>query len=129
MHAFEYVSGFVVVEGFCVPLNKGKIFAVVFGVAAGALPIGSGGNVITGMKPVVGVETVCDFGVAVQAFEGGLTSELVTTGAVGRSVQRRMRAGQRPGRNLRGARGGKQEYAHYEQNDSESKAGATRGLS
>lgn len=44
--AFERVTGLLVVEGFDVPLDKGKIHAVVFGMATCALLAGSGIKVI-----------------------------------------------------------------------------------
>ncbi len=91
--AFEHVSGFLVVERLGVPFNEREVFAVVFGVAAGALLARAGGNVIRGMQSLVGIEALGDFGVALQAFEGGLSAELVTTGAVRRSVEGLVRTG------------------------------------
>ena len=35
--ALKHVSGFFVIEGLDIPLDKGEVFAVVIGVAAGAL--------------------------------------------------------------------------------------------
>lgn len=98
--ALENVSGFVMIKSFRVPLNEGEIFAVVFGVTAGALLTGSGRDVIGGMKPVVGVQAVGDFGVALEAFESSLTAELVTASTVGGSIQRLVRPREGPRRNL-----------------------------
>lgn len=119
---FEHVPRFVVVESLGVPLDQGKIFAVVFRVAAGALLTGSCGNVVGGMKAAVSVQAVSDFCVALQALESGLAAELVTTGAVGRSIQRLVGTRERSWRNLGCARRRKKEDAEQEKNQSQEQA-------
>ncbi len=99
--AFKQVAGLLVIESLGVPLDQREIFAIVFGVAAGAFLARSGWNVIGGVKTLVGGETGRDLGVTVQTFQGCLAAELVATGAVGRSVQGLVRARQWSGRNLR----------------------------
>lgn len=101
--AFKQVSGFLVVESLGVPLDKGEVFAIVFGVATGALLTGSRRNVIGRVEPLTSRNAVGDFGVTFHAFEGRLAAKLVTAGAVGRSIQRLVRPRQRAGRYLGGA--------------------------
>jgi len=84
--ALKQVSGFLVVEGLGVPFNKREVFAVVIGVATGALLAGAGGDVIGRVKAFVGRNAAADFGVAIDAFEGCLAAKLVATRTVGRSV-------------------------------------------
>ena len=82
--ALEQISGFLVVEGLGVPFDKGEVFAVVVGVATGALLAGSRRNVVGRVKPLASRNAAADFGVAIHAFQGCLSAKLVTTGAVGR---------------------------------------------
>jgi len=75
-----------VVEGLGVPFDKGEVFSVVIGVAAGALLAGSRRNVVGRVKPFVSRNAAADFGVAIHAFQGCLSAKLVTTRAVGSSA-------------------------------------------
>ena len=106
--AFEHISGFVVVERFCVPLNQREFFSVVFGMAFRALLAGTGREVIGGVQSALGRKAAGDFGVALQAFERRLSAKLVTAGTVGGSVQRLVRPRQWAGRNLGGNKGRKE---------------------
>ena len=65
-----------------VPADEPKIFAVVFGMAAGALLAGAGGNVVGRVKTLVSRNAAADFGVAIHALEGCLSAKLMTTGAL-----------------------------------------------
>ena len=85
--AFKNVSSFLVVEGLGIPLDKGKVFAVVVGMAAGAFLTGALRDVIGCVKSSMGRQAAGDFRVAFQAFERRLAAEFVTDGAVGGSVQ------------------------------------------
>lgn len=98
--ALKRVSSFFVIESFCVPLDQRKVFTIVFGMAAGALPAGAGRNVVSRMQSLAGIEPGGDFGVAVQTLERCLSPKLVTTGAVGRSIERLVRLREWPRRNL-----------------------------
>jgi len=102
--AFEHVSRFAVVESFDVPLDQGEIVAVVLGVAAGAFLAGAGGNLVSGVKPAMSIQAIRDFRVALETLQRGLTAELMTTGAVGRSIEGLVGTRQRAGRNLGCAR-------------------------
>lgn len=111
--ALEHVTCVPVTEGLDVPFDQRKVFAVVFRVAAGALLARARRNVVSRMQAFPGEEPRGNFGVAVKTFEGSLSAELVTTGAVRRSVQRLMRPGQWTGRNLpRNSHCAKQEKQH-----------------
>jgi len=83
MLPFEQVSRFLVIERLDVPFDQREIFAIVFRVTARALLAGTGRNVVGCMQSLVGVEAHSDFGVAIQALERSLSTELVATGAVG----------------------------------------------
>jgi predicted lysophospholipase L1 biosynthesis ABC-type transport system permease subunit len=52
--AFEYVSRFLVIEGFDVPLNQRKVLAIVLGVAACAFLAGASGNFVGGVQALMG---------------------------------------------------------------------------
>jgi len=52
--ALEQITGFLVVERLWIPLNERKIFAIVFGVAAGALLARSRRDVICRMQSLAG---------------------------------------------------------------------------
>jgi len=103
--ALENVSGFVMIEGFCIPFNEGEIFAVVFRVAAGALLTGPGRDVVGGMKPVMSIQAVGDFSVAFEALESSLAAEFVTTRAVCGSIEGLVRPRERARRNLGSSEG------------------------
>ena len=85
--AFEQVSRFFVIERLYVPFDQREIFAIVFRVTARALLAGTGRNVVGCMQSLAAVEPHSDFGVAIQALERSLSTELVATGAVGWSVE------------------------------------------
>ena len=103
--ALENVSGFVMIEGFCIPFNEGEILAVVFRVAAGALLTGPGRDVVGGMKPVMSIQAVGDFSVAFEALESSLAAEFVTTRAVCGSIEGLVRPRERARRNLGSSEG------------------------
>lgn len=107
--AFQNVSCLLVIEGFDVPLDEGEIFAVVVGVTTGALLAGPGRDVIGSVQAPVSVQPGGDLGVAFQALERRLAAEFVATAAVGVSVQKLVRAGQRSGGNLRARAEAKQQ--------------------
>ena len=84
--ALKKISSFLVVKSFGVPLDEGEVFAIVIGVATGALLAGAGRNVIGRVKPFVSRNAAADFGVTFHAFEGCLAAKLVTARAVSRTV-------------------------------------------
>jgi len=106
--AFEQVAGFSVVKGLGVPLDQGKVFPVMLGVAACALLAGAGRNVIGGVQAFAGGEPGGYLAVTLQTFQSRLPTELVATCAVRGSVQRLVRSRQRAGRNLSRRRSGDQ---------------------
>ena len=53
MLSLQNVTGIFVIEAFNIPLDQGKVFAVVLGVAAGALLAGTAGNVVGGVQALV----------------------------------------------------------------------------
>lgn len=118
MLAFEHISGLVVVELLDVPLNQRKIFAVVLGVAFGALLAGAGGDVIGGVQSALGGKTTGDFGMTFQALERRLPAELVAAGTVCGSAQRLVRPRQGAGRNLGCAEGREEKQTEQQQSDS-----------
>ena len=69
MLAFEQVAGLLVVKRLLVPLDDGKIFSVVIGVALHASLAGSGFKIVGCVKPAVRVQSRCDFRVTLQALE------------------------------------------------------------
>ena len=81
--ALKRVARLLVFKRFYVPLDKWEIFAIVFRVAARALLAGARRNVVSRMQSLAGAEPRGDFGVAVQALERRLSTELVASGAVG----------------------------------------------
>lgn len=87
MLAFEQVSSLSVVKGFDVPLNQGEVFTIVFRVAARALLAGPWWDVVGRMQSSPSLEPGGDFCMAVEALERCLSTELVASGAVGRSVE------------------------------------------
>ena len=99
------------------PMNEGKILAVVLQVAAHAVPAV---GILHRQKRVVALmlaETVRNFLVAFQALERRRAgSELVAGVALRRAVKRLMRFRERPGRNLgAGAGGHEKDSAEYQQ--------------
>lgn len=98
--ALKKVSRVFMVEGLRVELDQREIFAVVFGMALGAFLAGALRDVVSRVKSAMGGQAAGDFGVAFQALEGGLSAELVTTRAIGGSVQRLVRSRERARRDL-----------------------------
>ena len=98
--SLKQVSGFLVVEGLDVPLDQGEVFAVVLGVAAGALLARSGREIVGCVQPLMGRKPRCDLGVTLQTLKSSLPSKLVTARAVCGSVERLVGPGKRSGRNL-----------------------------
>ena len=88
--ALKQISGFFVVKGLDIPLDKGEILAIVIGVAAGAPLARMRGNVVGGMKAPVGRYSAADFSMAFHAFKGSLAAKLVTAHAVRGPTQRLM---------------------------------------
>ena len=70
--AFQRVSGLPRIEGLSIPLHYGKVFPVVFRVAADALLARSGRKVIRGVQALAFGQSFGNFGMAIQAFESGL---------------------------------------------------------
>lgn len=102
--AFQRVAGFLVIESFDVPLDQRKVFAIMLGVAAGALLARPWRDVIGRMQASVSCEPGRYFRVALHALQLSLSTELVAFGAVRRSIEGLMRARERSGRNLRSSR-------------------------
>lgn len=103
--SFQRVSGLAMIERLDVPFDQRKIFAVVLGVAAGALAAGTRSDVIGGMQTFPRCDPRGNFGVALHALEFGFArAQPVTTGAVGGPAERLMRARERPRRDLRRCR-------------------------
>ena len=100
MLTFEQISGLLVVEVLGIPLDQGEVFTIVLRVAASALLAGARRNVVGGVQPLAGGKPGADFGVTFQTFPGRLSTELVATGAICRSVQRLMGLRERSGRDL-----------------------------
>jgi len=98
--AYQRVSCLFVIERFGVPLDKGKIFAVMIGVATRALFAGSGLNVVRSVQASACHYSAGNLRMAVHAAKGGCSAQLVAGGAVGCSVEKLVRTGQRPRRNL-----------------------------
>ena len=86
--ALEDVSGLFVVEGPRVPFHEREIFTIVFRVTARAFLAGACGDVVRSMQSAASGQASADFGVAIEALQRGLSTELMTAGAIGRSVER-----------------------------------------
>jgi len=126
--AFEHIPGFVVVERLSVPLNQGKVFAVVLGVAFCALLAGASRDVIGGVQPALGGKTTGDFGMAFQALERRLSSKLVAAGTVCGSTQRLVRPRQWAGRNLGCAESREEKQTEQQERDSKGDLPGVRQL-
>lgn len=98
---FERISGLFVIETLDLPLDQRKIFAVMLGMTAGALLARTRGDVIRRVQSFMCVEPVTDFVVAIEALQRSLTTKLVATGALCRTVERLMRSRKWAGRDLR----------------------------
>ena len=96
--SFQHVARLFMIEGLGVPLEDGEIYAIVVGVALGALLAGAGGETVGKMQTLVSGEATCDLGVAFQAFERSFSArQLVALDTTGSAFQIFMRAGQWPG--------------------------------
>ncbi len=99
--ALEDVSGLLVVEGPEVPLDQGKIFAVMLGVATHASLAGAQVQVVRGVQPLPARDARSNFGVAIHTSERRLPgSQFMAGGAVTGAVERLMWPRKGPGRNL-----------------------------
>lgn len=98
--AFKRIAGLAVVEGPDIPLDYGKVNAVVLRVAGDAFLAGTWLEVITGVQALVRDHARRDLRMAIEAFECGLSPEAMTAGAVGGSVQELVRPRELAGRNL-----------------------------
>lgn len=101
--AFQHVTGIFVIEGLDVPFDQGKVFAVVFRMAARTFLAGTQRNVKCGVQAAVGRKANADLGMTLQALHRCLAAELVALGAIDGPVERLVRAGEGPGRNLGGS--------------------------
>lgn len=90
--ALKDVSSLFVIEGFGIPLNQRKVFAIVLGVTTRALLARSRGDVVSGVKSPAGRKASRNLGVAVETLQCSLPAKFVATGAVGSSVQRLVRS-------------------------------------
>src|SRR5450755_2037734 len=102
---FESPAGLLVIESLEVPFCQREVFAVVLGVTGDAFRARSRLEVVSGVQPLSRPDAPCNFGVAIQAFEGGLSGrEFVAGGAVRHAIDRLVRARERARRNLGGSR-------------------------
>ena len=81
------------IESLCVPLDQGKVFAVVLGVAAGAFLARADSKVIGGVQPSVSRKPSTDLSVTIHAFQGRLSAKFVAARAIGGAAKRLVRAG------------------------------------
>src|SRR5579883_1516263 len=92
-----------------VPLDQGKVHAVVVGVATHAILAGAGRDVVGPVQTLLRRHPRANVSVALDALEDGLAAaDLVAVGAMGRAIQKLMGPRQGPGRDLR-ARADRQE--------------------
>lgn len=104
MLALENISSEFVIESLGVPLDEWKILTVVLGMTAGTLIARALRNVVGSVQSLARGKPGCNFSVAVEAFERGYRTELVTSGAVGSASEELVRARKRTGRDLRPCR-------------------------
>lgn len=99
--ALQCVSSLLVVEYLGIPLNQGKIFAIVFRMTADTLLTRTRRKMIGSMQALAFGQALGNFRVAIQALEGCLSSsQLVAAAAIGGSVKRLVSSRQRSRRNL-----------------------------
>src|SRR5690349_6119672 len=85
----QCVSRLLVIERLFIPLDQGKIFAIVFGVTADALLTRTRQKMIGSMQALALGQSLGDFSVAIQALEGRLSSsQFVTTAAIAGAIKR-----------------------------------------
>ena len=82
MFAFENITGELVIEDLCVPLDEREIFTVVFGVTLGTLIARSLRNVVCGVESLARGQSSCNFSVAVKALQRSHGAEFVTRRAI-----------------------------------------------
>lgn len=95
--AFQQIPRLFMIKGSGVPLDEREIFAIMLGVAAGALLARSGWNVVGGVQPSMRRDSRADFGVTTDALQRYLSAEFMATRAIGGSVQRLVWTGERSG--------------------------------
>jgi hypothetical protein len=84
--ALERVSGLLVVEGAEVPLDERKVLPVMLRVATNAFLARAWTQVVRSVQALPCGDTISNFGVTSHAFKRGLTSQLVTGGAIAGSA-------------------------------------------
>jgi len=103
--AFEPPARLRVIESLEVPFCQREVFTIVLGVAGDAFQARTHLNVVGSVQSFSRLDAPRNFGVAIQAFERGLSSrEFVAGGAVGHAIDRLVRAGKRAGRHLGSSR-------------------------
>jgi len=101
MLALKDISRLFVIEGLYVPLNQGRIFAVVFRMATHTLLTGSRFQVIRSVQASPRRNAGRNLAVTIDTLEFGFAGrQLMTGSAVGCAIERLMGASKRPGRNL-----------------------------
>lgn len=98
--ALEGVSGLLVVEGSDVPLDERKVLSVMLRVAPNAFLARARTQVVRSVQALPCGDAIPNFGVTRHAFKRGLTTQLVTGGAIAGSAQRLMGSTERAGRDL-----------------------------
>lgn len=109
MLALERVACLFVIERFDIPFDQREVFAIMLGVAAGALLTGTRRDIVGRMKAASRGKTRRDLRVTFQALQRSLSAKFVATGAIRGSVQGLVWTGKLPGRDLRGSWGMQQD--------------------
>ncbi len=87
---FQKISGLLVVGVLGIPLDKGEVFTIVLRVAASALLAGARRDVVGGVQTPAGGKPGADFCMTFETLQGRLSTKLVATRTICRSVQRQM---------------------------------------
>ena len=120
MFALKGVSGLLVVERLCIPLDERKVFPIVIRVATHAFLAGSRLQVVRSMQTFPADQSRCDLSVAVETSKSCFTCrQFVAAGTVRRAVERCMRPGEWSGRNLGLASCREKESNHGEDDEAE----------
>lgn len=98
--ALEGVSGLLVVEGSDVPLDERKVLSVMLRVATNAFLARARTQVVRSVQALPCGNSTSNFGVTSHALKRGLTTQLVTGGAIAGSAQRLVGPTERTGRDL-----------------------------
>lgn len=99
--ALQPVAGLRVIESLAIPLDEGKIFFVVLGVALRAFQTGTWLEIVGGVQSPSRHNSPRNFTVTIQTLECGFPGrELVAGGALGHATDGLVRAGKRAGRDL-----------------------------